>query len=99
MNYQEEIKDIFNLEDPFDMYLQYKLYLKLIGANETAMGEVQRSETRKAFMAGMAQMYTIMTVDIPKLEAVQAVNKMELLEKEIIKFWHKINVKENPNIN
>lgn len=37
-------------ENPFDLEHQYQLYLKRVKLSETTMSEVQKKETRQAFM-------------------------------------------------
>ena len=95
----KDIKDIFNLEDPFDLDLQYDLYLKLIGATEDMMGPEQRVEMKRVFIAGIAQCYTIFIGDLPKLKDAQQDLALMRIEEQIMAFWKRENIRHNPNIN
>lgn len=52
----------FNLEN------QYQIYLQLVNLNESTMSPIQRTETRRAFMAGCGQMLVLMRDEVGALE-------------------------------
>ncbi len=43
----------------------YRHYLKLVKLNEGEMSDTQRIETKRAFMAGMTEVFTVLMVGLP----------------------------------
>lgn len=69
---------------------QYQLYLKRMNLNEKNMHPVQRTETKRAFMGGMAQMLVVMRDDVGGIEDEdRAVLTMEDLLIQLEQYWKK----------
>ena len=86
-------KDMFSIEE------QWQFYIKKTLMDETQMGEIQRIETKRAFMAGLAQMYVIMVVDIGQVNEAEELEGIQRLGIEIAEYFRKESIKDNPNIN
>lgn len=77
------------ITDPiFNIEYQYKLYLERVKLNENIIPEVQKIETKRAFMAGMAQMLFLLRDDVSLLEDEVAVDMLENLKNQVGKFWN-----------
>lgn len=79
----------FNLEN------QYQIYLQLVNLNESTMSPIQRTETRRAFMAGCGQMLVLMRDEVGALEENAAINAMENMLQQAANFWTIENISKN----
>ena len=75
--------------DPFNLEEQYQFYLSKVKIKEEDMHLVQRVETRRAFMAGCAQVIVLMTNEIADMEEDKAVIKIDSLVGQVEEFWTK----------
>jgi len=75
--------DSFNLEE------HYQFYLDKVKLKEEDMSLVQRVETRRAFMAGCAEVIVLMTNEIADMEETEAVLKIDSLVSQVEEFWDK----------
>jgi len=75
--------DSFNLEE------RYKSYLYKVKIKEEDMSPVQKVETKRAFMAGCAEVLVLMTDDIADMEEDDAVLKIDSLVDQVQEFWDK----------
>ena len=73
----------FNLEE------RYKSYLYKVKIKEEDMSPVQKVETKRAFMAGCAEVLVLMTDDIADMEEDDAVLKIDSLVDQVQEFWDK----------
>lgn len=71
----------FNLEN------QYRAYLKMVGLDESKMIPIQRTETKRAFMAGCGQMLILMRDEVTQLDEDNAVEALEGMIAQTEKFW------------
>lgn len=82
---------MFNLDE------EYTKYLGFIDCKEESMGEIQRSETKKAFMGGCGQMLLLFRDQIAALPESEAIAQMQDLFNQAKEFWMKEVKKHNEN--
>jgi hypothetical protein len=70
-----------------DIEEQYRLYLKKANLDEKDMGEVQRTETKKAFMGGMGQAVMFIYKETILLDEDEITKMLEDFYLEVINFW------------
>jgi len=75
--------------DPFNLEERYKSYLYKVKIKEEDMSPVQKVETKRAFMAGCAEVLVLMTDDIADMEEDDAVLKIDSLVDQVQEFWDK----------
>lgn len=78
----------FNLEE------QYQLYLQKVNLDESKMGEIQKSETRQAFFAGVSQA-TLHYFSLAGMEENDAVEELDNMMKQVTDFWTLLNLNNN----
>ena len=72
---------------PFNVKYQKNLFFKLAGISESKMSIVQVQEMTKTFYAGFGNCLIMMKNEIPKLEEMEAVEKMQNMLIECEEFW------------
>jgi len=77
---QENIGTSFELEE------QYQFYLQKVELYESKMGEVQKKETRQAFIAGVSQA-AMFYLKIAEMEEDQAIQEIDNIMQQIKKYW------------
>ena len=70
--------------EKFDLEFQWLQYLAAAGLSLEKMHPVQIIETKRAFVAGLAQMFTLFTEDKAEMGLVEA---LDGLYKQIGRFW------------
>ena len=83
------MKKVFNLEH------QYQLYLKRIAISESKMHEVQRKETRQAFMGACGQMIFLLRDEVAALPEDEAIEVLEDMKNQVGDYFMKITNKYN----
>ena len=73
----------------FDLEYQYRKYLKLVGLDEKRMHEVQRKETKQAFMASAGMMLLLMRDDVTEIpDENDAVEILEGMLKQLSNYFN-----------
>lgn len=85
--------DWFNLEH------QYKLYLEGMGINESEMLPNEAIERKMAFYCGAYQVLSTLKEVVPKMEEIEAAEKLEYMLDQAKEFFTKQSNKNNPNVN
>lgn len=67
----------------------YQFYLEKVKLKEAAMSNVQRVETKRAFMAGMSQMLNMLTKEISAVNEAEGVEIINNLFNQLSQFWSK----------
>lgn len=65
----------------------YKSYLAKVGLDESQMGEVQRKETKRAFMGGCALILEHISTDVSKMTEDEAFDEIIDLIKQTNTFF------------
>jgi hypothetical protein len=73
-----------------DLEYQYQLYLKRAALDESLMGEVQKKETRQAFMGACGQMLILLQEDIGKMDVDAGVEAMVGMLDQVDEYFNKI---------
>jgi hypothetical protein len=73
----------------FNLEHQYQQYLDRVNITEAQMGQVQRVETRRAFMAGCSQMLVLLRDDLTELDEDEAVDSLQDMIDQSADFWKK----------
>ena len=73
----------------FNLEYQYQQYLQRVGLTEEQMHEIQRTETRRAFMGACANILFLVAEDIPQLDDEQAVATLDDMLRQAVDFWKK----------
>ena len=71
----------------FSLEERYQFYLGKVELKEENMSLVQQVETKRAFMAGCAEVLLMMTDKIADMEEAEAVQKIDSLVDQIQEFW------------
>ena len=71
----------FNLEE------RYQFYLSKVELKEEDMSLEQRVETKRAFMAGCAEVLMLMTNRIADMDEAEAIPKIDSLVDQVQEFW------------
>lgn len=85
-----EYEPLKNQAMKFDLQEQYQLYLKKGRLDENRMGEIQRKETRQAFMAGVSQT-VLYYFTLAAMEEDAAVQELDNIMKQVVLFWDTLN--------
>lgn len=75
-------------ESNFDLEKQYEIYLKNAGLKKFKMSQIQATETKKAFMAGCAQLIFMFRDQLTELKEDEAVYYMERMKNQALQFWN-----------
>lgn len=76
--------NIFNVEH------QYQSYLGRMGLRESSMGDIQRVETRRAFIGGFGQALLCLRDDIGRIDdEMEAVKILADITQQCINYWKK----------
>lgn len=79
----------------FNLDHQYQLYLERVKLSEDKMSEVQKQETKRAFMGACGQMLILLRDDLAELEDLAAFNQYRDMINQVQNFW----IKENNQMN
>ncbi len=79
----------------FDLNYQYSLYLKMAKLDESKMPEIQKAETKRAFMGGIGQAIVLLRDDITLLPEDKACEAFEKMFNQVGDFWLKENNRGN----
>lgn len=66
----------------------YKNYLSKVGLSEITMSKIQRQETRRAFMAGVATFFNYMTGEITELPDEEGEKRLTQIQRELNVFYN-----------
>ena len=85
---QEKQNDSSDILEDFDLNEQYSIYLKLVKLNEEKMPTRQKIETKRAYMAGMAQMH-VNFIQMGNVCSDGEIHQIEQhLTNQLNKFWN-----------
>ncbi len=76
----------------FELKEQYQIYLKKACLDESKMGEVQKKETRLAFMAGVSQA-VLYYFSLAMMDEDDAVNELDNIMQQVTEFWSSLDQK------
>lgn len=71
----------------FDVNKQYALYLQRVKLNESKMAEVQKVETKRAFMGGFLQALFMLRDEIAELEEEEGILYLGKMILQLEYFW------------
>jgi len=83
------------MKKEFYLEHQYQLYLKRVAIKESQMGEVQRKETRQAFMGACGQMIFLLRDEVAALPEDEAIEVLENMKRQVGDYFMKITNKYN----
>lgn len=84
------------IDKKFDLEYQYRKYLKLVNLDESRMHEVQRKETKQAFMAASGMMLLLMRDDVTDIpDENDAVDTLEGMLGQIGNYFKVTDVSNN----
>jgi hypothetical protein len=66
---------------------EYRNYLKLVKLDEKKMPDVQRIETKRAFMTGFSQAALLIYREIAMRDEYEAVKKLDSILNQTADFW------------
>lgn len=81
--------------DSLNLEQQYQAYLTRVGLNESTMVEAQKVETKRAFFAGLASMFVIMTNDVTKLTDIEALSALSEISDNLTVYWANESASKN----
>jgi hypothetical protein len=73
--------------NPFSLEDHYQFYLNTVELKEEDMSHEQRVETKRAFMAGCAEVLILMTNEIADMDETEAIIKIDSLIEQVQEFW------------
>lgn len=73
--------------EPLNLEKQYDFYLDQCGIAKDKMHPVQKSETKKAFFGGAAQVLHLMNTHVSQMDEGNAVLAIKYLEDQAAVFW------------
>lgn len=77
------INEVFNLEH------QYNLYLKRMKLSEQTMSDIQKQETKRAFMGGCSQMLMLIRNDNNNAPTDELLEGAQSMLRQLDNFWTK----------
>lgn len=75
--------------ETFNLDHQFNLYLKRMNLQESTMSEVQKTETKRAFMGGMAQMLMLIRNDNGNVPDEELLEGCQSMLRQLDTFWTK----------
>lgn len=67
----------------FNVHNQYEIYLEKSGLADQDLGEIQKTETKRAFMAGFGQSIVLLTQEVAKLDEKEGVKIIKSLIRQV----------------
>lgn len=83
------------MEELFDLEHQYQLYLQRVGLSESRMGDVQKQETKRAFMGACGQMFVLLRDELSKLDEDVAIQKWQAMLNQAKNYFIEETNKQN----
>jgi hypothetical protein len=78
---------ISRMNSEFDLEHQYQLYLKRVALDESAMGDRQKIETKRAFMGACGQLLLLLRNDVSMLPEKEAVKVFDRMLNQVGAYW------------
>ncbi len=81
------------MKKKFNLDHQYELYLKMVGLKESDMIEIQKKETKQAFVGGIGQLLIILQNDFSELTDEEGYEVLESLLNQVSTFFNPLGIK------
>lgn len=83
------MSDQFKKFDPdnFSLERQFRAYLKAVRLPEDQMSEIQKTETRRAFMAGCGQTVLLLEHEVSKLSDEDGVKALQRILDQVMEYF------------
>lgn len=76
-----------SIEDVFSLENQYRQYLKRVSLEESRMGQVQKTELKRAFMGAWGQLLVLLHDEIGQMTDDEAVSALEYMKDQVSEFF------------
>lgn len=76
-------------ENPFDLEIQYKLYLERVNLKEHEMHPIQRQETKRAFYGACGQILVVLRDEVGPLDMDLGIEALDSMHDQVLSFWEK----------
>lgn len=81
----------------FDLEAEFLKYMKRMELDLSVMELPELTERKRAFIAGVSQVFLFMTNEAEKLSDLDAMAALQDIHQQLSYFWNTINLQPSPN--